>query len=195
MLGTLGAVMAAAGAPRYSMLLRIETTDQVVRAWAGIGDLEVPSDDVEDEAATYLGVGILGEIPSLRQLIGGSAERLDFALTVPGGEIFALADADFEQVRRAPVYVGIVFFDANWQQSEVSWLWAGTADTTTVSRQASGLQVTRQIKISAASVFTDRTRANLSAFTDTDQRSRSADDSFCARVDRHTQTATVKWPA
>ena len=195
MLGTLGEVMAAAGAPRYSMLLRIETTDQVVRAWAGIGDLAIPADDVEDEAATYLGVGILGEIPSLRQLIGGSAERLDFALTVPGGQIFALADADFEQVRRAPVYVGIVFFDANWQQSEVSWLWAGTADTTTVSRQASGLQVTRQIKISAASVFTDRTRANLSAFTDTDQRSRSADDSFCSRVDLYTQTATVKWPA
>jgi hypothetical protein len=195
MLGTLGEVMAAAGAPRYSMLLRIETTDQVVRAWAGIGDLAIPSDDVEDEAATYLGVGILGEIPSLRQLIGGAAERLDFALTVPGGEVFALADADFEQVRRAPVYVGLIFFDANWQQSEVSWLWAGTADTTTVSRQSAGLQVTRQIKISAATVFTDRTRANLSAFTDTDQRSRSADDSFCARVDRYTQTATVKWPA
>lgn len=195
MLGTLGEVMAAAGAPRYSMLLRIETTDQVVRAWAGIGDLEIPSDDVEDDAATYLGVGILGDVPPLRQLIGGSAERLDFALTVPGGEIFALADADFEQVRRAPVYVGLIFFDADWQQSEVSWLWSGTADTTTVSRQASGLQVTRQIKISAASVFTDRTRANLSAFTDTDQRSRSSDDSFCARVDRYTQTATVKWPA
>jgi hypothetical protein len=177
------------------MLLRIETTDQVVRAWAGIGDLAIPADDVEDEAATYLGVGILGEVPSLRQLIGGSAERLDFALTVPGGEVFALADADFEQVRRAPVYVGLIFFDANWQQSEVSWLWAGTADTTTVSRQASGLQVTRQIKISAATVFTDRTRANLSAFTDTDQRSRSSDDSFCSRVDRYTQTATVKWPA
>jgi hypothetical protein len=172
MLGTLGAVMSAAGAPRYSILLRIETTDQVVRAWAGIGDLAIPADDVEDEAATYLGVGILGEVPSLRQLIGGSAERLDFALTVPGGTIFALADADFAQVRRAPVYVGIIFFDANWQQSEVSWLWSGTADTATVSRQASGLQVTRQIKISAATVFTDRTRANLSAFTDTDQRSR-----------------------
>lgn len=195
MLGALGAAMSAAGAPRYSMLLRIETTDQVVRAWAGIGDLEIPSDDVEDEAATYLGVGILGEVPPLRQLIGGTAERIDFALTVPGGEIFALADADFEQVRRAPVYVGLIFFDADWQQSEVSWLWSGTADTTTVSRQASGLQVTRQIKISAATVFTDRTRANLSAFTDTDQRSRSSDDSFCARVDRYTQTATVKWPA
>jgi hypothetical protein len=189
------AAMSALGAPRYSVLVRIETTDQVIRAWAGVGELEVPTDTVEDAPATYLGVGLLGEVPALRQLIGGVAERLEFALSVPSGDVFALADDDVEQVRRAPVSVGLIFFGTDWQQSDVAWLWSGTADSTTVSRQANGLNVTRQIKISAGSAFTDRTRANLSAFTDTDQRSRSSDDSFCSRVDRYTQTATVKWPA
>ena len=195
MLPSQEAAMSALGAPRYSVLVRIETTDQVIRAWAGVGDLGIPADTVEDAPATYLGVGVLGEVPAMRQLIGGVAERLEFALSVPSGDVFALADDDVEQVRRAPVSVGLIFFGTDWQQSDVAWLWNGTADSTTVSRQANGLNVTRQIKISAGSAFTDRTRANLSAFTDTDQRSRSAEDSFCSRVDLYTQTSTAKWPA
>jgi hypothetical protein len=98
-------------------------------------------------------------------------------------------------VRRAPVSVGLIFFGTSWEQSTVAWLWSGTADSTTVSRQANGLNVTRQIKISAGSAFTDRTRAQLTAFTDTDQRRRSVDDSFCSRVDLYTQISTAKWPA
>ena len=195
MLAEQARAMSEAGAPLYSVLLRIETPAQVVRAWAGLGDLEIPADDVETSTSTYLGVGILNEVPALRQLIGGVAERLDFTLSVPGGEIFSLADEEVEQVRRAPVNVGLIFFDEDWQQTPVSWLWAGTADSPSVSRQASGMTVTRQIKISAGSAFTDRTRAQLSTFTDADQKRRSPTDTFCARVDRYTQTSTVKWPA
>lgn len=195
MLPEQAAAMSAAGAPRYSILLRIEGATTVFRLWAGIGDLAIPADEVEDEAATYLGMGVLGEIPSLRQLIGGAAERLDFALTVPTGEVFDLGDEDVAEVDRAPVAVGLIFFDADWGQSEVAWLWAGTADSPAVTRQASGLQVVRQVKISAASLFTDRTRAQLMTFTDADQKRRSPTDTFCARVGLYTQGSTAKWPA
>lgn len=194
MLTEQAAAMSALGAPRYSVLVRFGM-DVPLRAWAGIGDLSIPADDVEAEAATYSGVGILGNVPALRELIGGAAERLEFSLTVPAGDIFALADDEAATVRSAPVDVGVIFFDQDWQQSEVAWLWNGTADVPSVSRSSSGLSVVRTIKISAGSAFTDRTRPQHAYFTDADQKRRSATDDFCARVDLYSINSTIKWPS
>lgn len=205
MLSEQAAVMSALGAPRYSILVRFGM-DTPVRAWAGVGDLEIPADDLEDEAATYQGVGVLGEVPALRQLIGGTAERLEFQLSVPGSsyvdihgqnqtlDVFALADEDAGEVMNSPVDVGVIFFGTGWQQSDVAWLWNGTADVPSVSRSGSGLNVTRSISISVASAFTDRTRPQLTYFTDADQKRRSPTDTFCARVILYTVNSTVKWP-
>lgn len=193
MLSTQAAAMSALGAPRYSILVRFGTATPV-RAWAGVGDLAIPVDDVELAGATYSGIGILGEVPALRQLVGGVAERLDFTLTVPSGDVFALADSDSTSVKNAPVDVGVIFFDQNWQQSDVAWLWNGTADVPSVSRSGSGLDVTRSISISVASAFTDRTRPQLTYYTDADQRRRSATDTFCFRVVLYTVNSTIKWP-
>lgn len=193
MLPEQAAAMSALGAPRYSVLVRFGM-DTPVRAWAGVGDLVIPADDVDTEGGTYQGVGILGEVPALRQLVGGVAERLEFQLTVPSGEVFALADGDAAEVVNAPVDVGVIFFDEEWQQSAVAWLWNGTADVPSVSRSGSGMNVTRSISISVASAFTDRTRPQLTYFTDADQRRRSADDTFCNRVALYTVNSTIKWP-
>lgn len=194
MLAEQAEIMSAVGAPRYSILVRFGT-ETPVRAWAGIGDLEIPADDVEPSGATYLGVGILGSVPALRQLIGGVAERLEFSLAVPSGEIFALADDEAASVRSAPVDVGVIFFDDDWQQSDVAWLWNGTADVPSVSRTANGLNVVRTVKISAGSAFTDRTRPQHTYFTDADQKRRSPTDDFCQRVDLYSINSTVKFPS
>lgn len=186
-------LMSEAGAPRYSILVRFDTPTPV-RAWAGAGDLEIPADDVEDDAAVYLGVGILAEIPALRQLVGGIAERLEFRLSVPDGEVFALADEDASEVVNVPVDVGLIFFDEDWQQGPVSWLWNGTADVPSASRTGSGLNVTRTVSISVASAFTDRTRPHLTSFTDADQRLRSPTDTFCLRTVLYTLSQMIKWP-
>lgn len=193
MLSDQAKAMSALGAPRYSILCRFGTPTPV-RAWAGICDLVIPSDAVEAAEATYQGVGILGEVPALRQLVGGTAERLEFQMTVPSGDIFALADADSADVLNAEVDVGVIFFDTDWSQSDVAWLWNGTADVPAVSRSGSGLNVTRTISISVASVFTDRTRPQLTYFTGADQKRRSSTDTFCDRVVLYTVNSTIKWP-
>lgn len=193
MLEAQAAAMSALGAPRYSVLVRFGM-ETPVRAWAGIGDLLIPADDVEPAGGTYLGVGLLGAVPALRQLIGGSAERLEFTLAVPSGEIFSLADDEAASVRSAPVDVGVIFFGDNWQQSDVAWLWNGTADVPSVSRTTNGLNVVRTVKISAGSAFTDRTRPQHTYFTDADQKRRSATDDFCKRVDLYSINSTIKWP-
>lgn len=193
MLAEQAEALSALGAPRYSILVRFGMATPV-RAWAGVGDLIIPADDVDAEGGTYQGVGILGEVPALRHLVGGTAERLDFVLTVPSGDVFALADEDAAEVLNAPVDVGVIFFDEDWQQTAVAWLWNGTADVPSVSRSGSGLNVTRSISLSVASAFTDRTRPQLTYFTDADQRRRSATDTFCSRVVLYTVNSTIKWP-
>lgn len=185
--------MSAVGAPRYSVLVRFGMVTPV-RAWAGLGDLEIPADDVEPAGATFLGIGLLGNVPALRQLIGGVAERLEFSLSVPSGEVFALADEEAASVRSAPVDVGVIFFDEDWQQSEVAWLWNGVADVPSCSRTGNGLNVVRTVRISVGSAFTDRTRPQHTYFTNADQKRRSATDDFCHRVDLYSVNSTIKWP-
>lgn len=193
MLAEQAEAMSAVGAPRYSVLVRFGT-ETPVRAWAGLGDLQIPADEVEPAGATYLGIGLLGNVPALRQLIGGVAERLEFSLSVPSGEVFALADDEAATIRAAPVDVGVIFFDEHWQQSEVAWLWNGAADVPSVSRTANGLSVARTIRLSVGSAFTDRTRPRHTYFTNADQKRRSPTDDFCARVDLYTVNSTIKWP-
>lgn len=194
MLPDQAAAMAASGAPRYSMLVRFGM-ETPLRLWAGIGDLELPADTVEPSGAIYQGVGILGSVPALRQLVGGTAERLDFTLSIPGGVAFAMADEDAAAVRAAPIDVAAIFFDEDWQQTAPFWLWNGTADVVAVSRTTNGLNVTRNVRVSAGSAFTDRTRPQHTYFTDADQRRRSPTDSFCQRADIYTRVSTIKWPS
>lgn len=195
MLPEQAAALSALGAPRYSMFLLIDTTEGPVRAWTGVGDYEVAPDEVDTEGGTYLGIGLVGEIPALRQLIGGVAERVEFSLSGADETAVSLADDSADQVRGARVNVGIVFFDENWQSpTGPAWLWEGTADVPTVERDGSGGTIIRRVSLSVASTYTDRTRPRLSFYTDSDQRQRSATDTFCVRTGLYSVESTIKWP-
>lgn len=195
MLPEAAAAMTAADAPRYAVLVRIACMSSTLRLWSGLGDLDIEADDVDLTGGRFQGIGLIGELPAIRQLIGGTAERLDFNLTAPSGAVFDLGDADVAEVRSAPVSMAIVFFDADWQIAGAPvWLWDGTADVPSVNRSSSGLEVTRSVTLSVGSAFTDRTRAQLTYFTDADQRRRSPTDRFCERVAGYTGVSTVKWP-
>lgn len=196
MLEAAAAAMTALGAPRYSVVVRIQATSGPIRAWTGVGDLAIEADDVDIEGGLYQGIGLLGAIPPLRQLIGGVAERLELTLAVSDGPVFDLADEDADDVIGAPVDMGVIFFDDAWQMvAPPAWLWSGRADVPTVSRTTSDETITRSISLSVGSAFTDRTRATLSFFTDADQRLRSPTDEFCARVAGYTGTHAIQWPA
>lgn len=196
MLPTVAKAMSAAGAPRWSLFFLLKTTSGPVRAWGGLGDYALPADDVDEEGGTYLGIGLIGDIPALRQLVGGVAERVEFTLNGVDPETFALADADADEVRSAAVHVGILFFDHEWQAAdEIAWLWEGTADSPAIDRSADGQgKIIRRVTLSVGTVFTDRTRPALGFYTDADQRRRSATDTFCARVSGYSIESTVTWP-
>lgn len=195
MLPEQAAIMSASGAPRWSVFFRMECKTSVVRAWLGVGDFDVPADDVETDGGIYLGIGLVGDVPALRQLVGGVAERVEFTLNGADELTFRLADDQVDEVRGAPVNVGIVFFDEDWQAvAPVAWLWDGTADVPAVDRDGAGGQVTRRVSLSVGSAFTDRTRPQLGFYTDKDQRRRSTNDAFCARVASYSVDSTIVWP-
>lgn len=196
MLPTQAAAMSALGAPRYSLFFLMKTKTGYVRAWLGVGDYDLASDEVDPTGGTYLGIGLVGEIPALRQLVGGLAERVEFTLNGADETTFSLADDEADEVRGARVNVGIIFFDEEWQPADdIGWLWDGTADVPAVDRDATEEQITRRVTLSVASGFTDRTRPQLAFYTPADQKRRSPTDTFCDRVPLYTQESTITWPA
>jgi hypothetical protein len=188
-------VLSESGAPRYAVfvLIRLKEGDPI-RAWTGPGDLYLPPDDVDEAGGIYQGIGLVGEVPALRQLIGGTAERIEFSLSGVDEKTVSLADEEADEVIGAPLHVGVVFFDEDWQSTPICWAWDGTADMPSVDQDGSGGQVVRQVKLSVASAYTDRTRPFLAFLTDADQRRRSPTDAFCCRVAGYSIDSTIKWP-
>lgn len=189
--------MTAMGAPRWSLFFLLTLKDgSRVRAWLGVGDYPVAADDVDAEGGIYLGIGMVGDIPPLRQLVGGIAERVDFALSGVDETTMALANEDASLVKDALVNVGIVFFDEDWQAvAPPSWLWDGTADVIEQEADGAGEQIVRAVKLSVGSAFMDRTRVSLGYYTDADQQRRYPGDTFCARVAGYAIDSTIVWPA
>lgn len=188
--------MSKLNAPKYSLFFLLMTSDGPVRAWLGFGDYYIAPNEVDVEGGIYLGIGLVGQIPPLRQLIGGVAERREFQLNGADEETFRLADRDADTIRNAPVHVGIVFFDDHWQAADdIFWPWTGTADVIETTRDGAGDAVTRSVRLSVASGFTDRRRPQLGFYTDADQRRRSPDDAFCSRVAAMSVDSTITWPA
>lgn len=190
--------MSAMGAPRYSLffLMRLQT-GEVVRAWLGVGDYALPGDDVDTTGGVFKGIGMVGDFPALRQLVGGLAERVEFSLNGAEDTVFRLAAVEMDDVIGAEIYVGIIFFDQHWQAADaVAWLWEGTADVPSVHRSSNEEgEITRTVTLSVGTPFTDRVRAALGYMTPEDQRRRSPDDAFCDRVPAYDLGSTIQWPA
>lgn len=197
MLPDQAAAMSALQAPRYSLFFLLKTKTQgYVRAWLGVGDYDLPADDVDLEGGTYLGIGLVGDIPALSQLVGGLGERVEFTLNGTDEITLSLADDAADEARSAAVNVGVIFFDEDWQATdEIAWLWDGVADVPAVDRSATEDQITRRVTLSVGSGFTDRTRPQLAFYTDAEQKRRSPTDTFCERVAGYSVDSTITWPA
>lgn len=180
---------------RASFFMRIDTTEPV-RVWAGVGDFVLPEDNVETEDGTYKGLGVISELPSFEQLVNGVAQRVEFSLSGVDQTIAELADDDAAEVRSKRVNVGLQFMDEDWQPlADIMWVWEGEADVIRKSSTSTpGFQRQYTITLSVGSLTTGRRRPELSYFTGSQQRRRSADDAFCDRTGLYSQGSEIKWP-
>ncbi len=173
---------------RESYIMKIAHPTDPARIWSGVGDLLIPQDALVEKTVgphKYLGAGQLLSIPDFQQLINGVAERLEITVSGVNDETVRLAVEDAPGVRNAPVYLGRIDFDANWQPiGVVEWEATFRADFLVVDSDSSGGQRVRTIKLSIGTDDTGRAYAPTSYFTDADQRLRSATDTVFSNVAR-----------
>lgn len=192
--GPAAAAQLAGGIVRPAIFFRT-ATDPVVRLWAGIGDIEVAADLIETDTAIYKGIGDLGNIPALQQLINGTATRVDFTVSGIGPTGLRLADEDAPQVRGRTVNIGFRTLDKDWQPSmPMAWVWEGESDVITLDSRLDGDRRIETLTLSVGSLFTGRRRPRYKHYTDQEQRRRSPDDRLCDRVNLYSQAYTKTWP-
>jgi len=178
---------------RESFVFRIET-DVPATVWSGHGDLILPADDILSEPVLALGAGELVNLPDFEQLLNGTAQRLEISLSGVSEETLALALDEALQVPGAPVYIGRVRFDENWQMTEpVAWEWTGAGVNLSVSSQDGDDGRVRMLTLVVAAGDTLRKRAALSFFTDADQRRAYPTDAIFSHVAGINAGTSRKW--
>lgn len=170
-------------------------TDPVTRLWLGVGDIEPGINALDETNETYLGLGQLIDVPALQQLINGVAERVTFHVSGVSSDTLRMASTEANDVKGAPVSVGICLFASAWQQlGPPTWLSQNYADFVALSQQSDGKTTTRVIELSVGSRFTGRRRRGLSFLTDRDQQARHPGDKFCERTTLLEAGIEKVWP-
>lgn len=178
---------------RESFIFRIET-DEPGMFWTGHGDLLLPADTVLAEPEIALGGADLLNIPDVEQLINGTAQRIEISLSGISEETLRFAQEEADQVPGAPVYIGRIKFDEQWQQAEpVEWEWQGEARNLAVGSESGDDGHVRTLTLRVAAGDTTRSRSPLAFFTDADQRRDFPDDDVFSHVAGINSGTSRRW--
>lgn len=180
---------------RRSFVFRL-AVDPVLYVWTGHGPLETPADTIDPAGATWLGGAHILDIPTLKVLLNGAADRIDVQVSGASSEMLRLALEDRDEVRDAAVHIGFVEFDVDWQVSgPIVWEWRGAADVLTIASRSTEQGRERNITLSIRSGDTLRSNPRPAFFTDADQRRRSPDDAIFSHVAQITTGITRRFGA
>ena len=182
------ALMAAAHAPRRSLVIRIVCATAIIRFWTGFGPLTLAVDDDLDPAGRYRGAGVLKSMPSIRQVTDGKAVRVNFEFFARHPAVEAMMAAG---IADAQINVGYVFFDDNWQLAgPAAWLWQAVLDVP--RRKRSGIEDRRIL--SAISGAATRKKAGRRYWSKAGHQSRHPGDRICDDMSKMTVNTNRKWP-
>ncbi|MHC2677512.1 hypothetical protein ACVI1J_009675 [Bradyrhizobium diazoefficiens] len=188
------------GIVKIGIFFRLDVEPDPVRLWLGYGAIE-PGINVYDTAAgaTYLGLGELQNVPAIKQLINGAAERVEFTLSGVSGEVLAIASGnDADAIKGAPATLGFGLFGDTWSSLLGALHWCGFYVADYLERAQAvaviGDTITRTVTLSCGSRFTGRRRPDFSYFTDQDQQARHPGDKSCSLTPNYAHGFTKKWP-
>lgn len=128
-------------------------------------------------------------IPAMRQLVGGTAEALDF--TFSGCPQIPQTWVDSKAANGCRIYIGEVDFTADLQQDGPAWIvWSGIIRSASADDDAATATITLRAETTCAT----RRRAGLRTWTHADHKHRHPGDNFCKRVTKNGLNNTVDWP-
>lgn len=178
---------------RESFIFRIETDDPAM-FWTGHGDILLPADAVLLEPSVALAGGNLLNIPDLEQLINGTAQRIEISLSGVSQETLRFAQEESAQVSGAPVYIGRIQFDDDWQQAgPVEWEWQGEGRNLSVGSEDGADGHVRTLTLRVAAGDTTRSRSPIAFFTDADQHRDFPDDDVFSYVGGINNGTSRRW--
>lgn len=178
---------------RHSYVFRM-AVDPLLCIWTGHGPLDTPPDAIDPAGAHWIAGAHLLDIPSLKLLLNGGADRIDIRVNGVDADTMRLAQEDRSEVRDAGVMIGRVEFGDDWQPGgPIAWEWRGSADVMTVTSQATDKGRERTITLSIRSGDTRRSNPRPAFFTYDDQRRRSPDDAIFSHVAQVTAGVTRRF--
>lgn len=183
---------------QIGVFMNLATTPTPVRLWLGIGKIEPGVNTIDLTGAAYSGFGELIDVPSVQQLINGTAERVEFRLSGVSEEILALAASEASTVKTKRCSLGIGIMDSGWRLlGAIHWMRHYRSDFLFVDEtlvDAPGNPVVRTVVLSVGSATTGRRRPGLSYLTDQDQQRLSPGDRFCERTNFYSRGTSKVWP-
>jgi hypothetical protein len=179
---------------RASVFMRIDGVDPV-RVWTGFGDFLMPENAIETADSIYKGVGIIGDLPAMEQLVNGTAQRIEASMSGVSAYVASLADEDASVIRGQQVNFALAFMDETWALiGDPIWVWEGDIDVVKRNMNRTQSGESRTISISIGSLMTGRRRPTFSYWTGPQQRRRSSTDAFCDRTIIYTRNTKLTWP-
>lgn len=185
------------GSQRIGIFFRL-ATDPIVRIWLGFGDINPGVNVFDLSGGPYEGFGAIQNVPAFRQLLNGTAERVEFTLSGVSGDVLRIASGDdAEQVKGKATDVGFALMDQSWATlGPVRWTAHFIADYLSIRQDAADPKqpIVRAISLSCGTRFTGRRRPSFSYFTNQDQQARSPGDMFCVLVPKYAHGFQKPWP-
>lgn len=186
------------GVYRTGVFFRLDVEPEPVRLWLGFGDIRPGADIYDPAGALYRGLGELKDAPASKQLLNGTAERVEFTLSGVSEGVLALAAGDdADAVKGRAVTVGFALMDDRWALiAGIHWTGFYVADYIGGQQAvADGDSVpVRTVTLSCGTRFTGRRRAPYGYLTNQDQQGRFPGDLSCSLVPTYAHGFTKRWP-
>ncbi len=192
-------IEALRGSHQLGIFLRLSTAEPLLM-WLGINDIPAGFDSIDpDTNQTYIGGGVLRQIPNLEAVIHGVADRAEFQLS--GIDPAEAAKVDFDQlqsdVRGKDFHVGITTLDDHYQpMSSIIPLITGRASFVTESSPpVSGIEnPSLTWGLSVGFGITTRDRNSAAQWSPVHHRALHPTDAFCDGTSRLERGANPVWP-
>ena len=195
----------ASGSYRLAVFIRLGT-EPPLNAWVGLGPIRLQpgQSTLDPDGVVYQGFGKILNIPVMRQMVNGGAERIDTGVSIFDNQILTLASyANAVQGKTHDVGVGLM--NESWALiGTVHWIRHYVADFLTISVTPSADPEGETVKsavLSSGSAMTDRKRPGWSYFNNQDQQARSSlvnpslpKDQSCERTVLYSVTGQKTWP-
>ncbi len=192
-------IEALRGSHLLGIFLRLDTPEPL-RVWLGINDIPAGIANVDpDTNQTYLGGGILRDVPNLEACINGIADRAEFQISGIDPETAAKVDVEefSADARGRDFHVGITVLDDKYQpMSSIIPLMTGRASFAAEAMPpVQGTDSpTVSIALSVGFGVTTRDRQSQVLWSAPHHRALYPDDAFCDGTTRLERGVAPDWP-